>query len=337
MKKPEFALLALLVVPVLAQDPAALRGGAPEPPQSQEAPGTPAETVAQLRTAYVLGPDDQLIIRVVDIEEVPDKPFRIDMRGNINVPIVGRIHAGGLTVEQLETELVKRFGTVLQNPTVTVFLTEFRSQPVSVLGAVRIPGVHQIRGTKTLYEVLSLAGGLNPDAGASIKITRRKSAGPLPLPNAKEDATGQFEVADVTVKSVMEAKNPQDNIEILPNDVVSVPKADLVYVIGAVHKAGGFILSEKEKISILQALSLAEGLDRAAAPKDARILRPDPESDSRQEIPVNLKEILAGRSGDVSMLANDILFVPTSMAKNAFTRGLEAAVQIGTGVVIYRR
>jgi polysaccharide export outer membrane protein len=287
--------------------------------------------------AYILGPDDQLVIRVVDIEEIPDKPIRIDMRGNINLPIAGRVHAGGLTVEQLETLLVEKFGSVLQAPTVTVFVAEFRSQPVSVLGAVRTPGVHQIRGSKTLYEVLALAGGLNPDAGSSIRITRRKSAGLLPLPDATLDASGQFSVAQVTVKSVMEARNPKENIQVLPDDVVSVPKAELVYVIGAVHRSGGFVLSEKEHISVLQALSLAEGLDRLAAAKDARIMRPVPESENRQEIPVNLRDILAGKSGDVSMRANDILFVPTSGAKSALGRGLEAAIQMGTGLAIYRR
>ncbi len=216
-------------------------------------------------------------------------------------------------------------------------MSEFRSQPVSVLGSVRTPGVHQIRGRKTLFEVLSLAGGLNPDAGSSIKITRRKEAGPLPLPGTKDDASGEFQVAEVAVKSVMEARNPQENIEVLPNDVVSVPRADLVYVIGAVKKAGGFVLSEKEKISVLQALSMAEGLDKSAASKEARILRPVGDSETRLEIPVNLKEIMTGKSGDVSLLANDILFVPVNGPKNAFTRGLEAAIQIGTGVAIYRR
>lgn len=298
--------------------------------------GQPA-TTAKADPAYVLGPDDQITIRVLDIEEVPDKPFRIDMRGNINVPVIGRVHAGGLTVEQLEAELVKRFGTVLQNATVTVFLTEFRSQPVSVLGSVKTPGVHQIRGTKTLFEVLSLAGGLNPDAGSSIKITRRKSVGLLPLPGAKDDDSGNFQIAEVSVKSVMEARNPKENIEVMPNDIVSVPKAELVYVIGAVRRSGGFVLSEKEKMSVLQALSLAEGLEKTASPKSARILRPVPDTDRRDEIPVNLKEVLEGKSLDVPLLANDILFVPNSGPKSAIGRGIEAAIQVGTGVAIYRR
>ena len=301
------------------------------------APAGPSLRAQGAPAAYILGPDDQILIRVVDIEEVPDKPVRIDMRGNINLPIVGRIHAGGLTVEQLEAELVEKFAAVLQTPTATVFVAEFRSQPVSVLGAVRTPGVHQIRGRKTLFEILSLPGGLNPYPGSAIRITRRKSAGPLPLPGATDDSSGEYQVAEVSVKSVMEAQNPKENIQVLPDDVVTVAKADMVYVIGAVHRSGGFVLSEKEKISVLQALSLAEGLDKLAAAKDARIMRLVPDSDNRQEISVNLKEVLAGNSGDVSLRANDILFVPTSGAKSAFTRGIEVAIQMGTGIAIYRR
>ena len=150
-----FALFALLLVPLCAAAQTA--------------------SLAKPDPAYVLGPEDQLIIRVLDIEELPDKPFRIDMRGNLNLPIAGRVHAGGLTIEQLEAVLVDRFGKVLQHPTVTIFITEFRSQPVSVLGSVRNPGVHQIRGSKTLYEVLSLAGGQNPMPAAP---SRSRGANP---------------------------------------------------------------------------------------------------------------------------------------------------------------
>ena len=317
--------------------------GTPVPPTTDDAPNIPGPGAATVReaaadaAAYVLGPDDQIFIRVADVEEVPpDKPFRIDMRGFVTVPLLGRIHVAGISVEQLELLLVDRFRQFLHNPTVTVFIAEYRSQPVSVLGAVRTPGVLQVRGRKTLFEVLSLAGGLNPDAGNTINITRRKSAGPLALPNAADDATGEFRVGQVSVKSVMEARNPQDNIEVRPNDVVSVPKADLVYVIGAVRRSGGFVLSEKDRISVLEALSLAEGLDRNAAAKRARILRAISGSESRQEIPIDVKQVLAGRTKDVPLQANDILFIPSSAAKNAFTRALEAALQTATGVVIYR-
>ncbi len=242
-----------------------------------------SQTPAQA-PSYVLGPGDQVTIHVLDLVEIGDSPFRIDMRGNIYVPLAGRLQAAGLTVDQLEAALAERLKQYLHNPVVTASVFEFRSQPVSVLGAVNTPGVHQIRGGTSLFEVLSEAGGLKTDAGNSIKITRRREFGPIPLPGAAMDGSGQFCVAQISVKSVMEARNPQENIQIRPNDVISVPKAELVYVVGAVKRAGGFTLSEREQISVLQALSLAEGLEGVASPANAKILRPSDGEKTRTEI-----------------------------------------------------
>src|SRR5262249_33896746 len=155
--------------------------------------------------------------------------------------------------EQLETELTSRFHEYLQQPLVTVSIAEYRSQPISVLGAVNNPGVHQIRGRKTLIEVLSEAGGLKPNAGNSIKGTRRKDSGVLPLPNAAADPSGEFTVGEVNTRSLMKAENPQENIAVRPNDVITVPLADLVYVVGAVKKSGGFVLTEKSSMPVLEA------------------------------------------------------------------------------------
>lgn len=285
--------------------------------------------------SYVLGADDEVTIHVLDLDEIGAGPFRIGMLGYINVPLAGRLRAAGLTVDQLEAALAIRLKEYLQSPVVTVSVSEFRSQPISVLGAVNAPGVHQIRGRMTLFEAISEAGGLKNEAGNSIKITRRKEFGSIPLPGAAMDASGQFCVAEVSVKSVMEARNPQENILVQPNDVISVPRADLVYVVGAVKRSGGFILSEREHISVLQALSMAEGLDRAASPGKAIILRGADQA-SRKKIPIDLNKILSGKIDDVEMLANDVLFIPTSAMKSATLRGIESAIQLGTGIAIYR-
>ncbi|MCE5306142.1 MAG: polysaccharide export protein [Acidobacteriales bacterium] len=286
---------------------------------------------------YVLGPGDQLLIRAMDVDEISDKPVRIESSGLINLAMIGRLKAAGLTVEQLEADIAGRLKKFVQEPQVSVAVTEFRSQPVSLLGAVAQPGVHQLQGRKTLFEVLSLAGGLRQDAGHSIKITRLKENGPIPLPDAKSDETGRYSVASVNVKSVVEARNPRENIVVMPNDVISVPRAEMVYVVGAVKRSGGFVLQEREDMTVLQALSLAEGAERTAAAKRAKILRSAPNQSVRQEIPVNLKEILAGKAADVPMRADDILFVPSSLARSASVRAAEAAVQITTGLVIWRR
>jgi polysaccharide export outer membrane protein len=297
--------------------------------------GMAAEATAP--AGYILGPDDQITMQAPDIEEISGKPMRIDRNGDISLPLIGRVEAAGFTTGQLEVRLRDSFKRYLRKPDISVSITAYGSQPVSVLGAVQNPGVHQLQGNRDLFGVLSLAGGLRPDAGSTVKITRRLKWGRIPLPGAADDATGQFSVASIHIRSILSAAGPADNIAIQPEDVISVPKADLIYAIGAVQKAGGFVLGDQESISALQTLALAGGLERMAAPHNARILRATANSSNRIEIPLDIKKILAGTSADVPLKADDILFIPVSGTKNVALRTFEAAVQIGTGVAIYRR
>lgn len=301
-------------------------------------PGQQSGTDApEVPSSYVLGPGDQIVIQALDVEEISNNPIPIGMKGDVTLPIVGRLHAAGLTVEEFEAQLNDRLGKYLTHPQASVIVSEFASQPVSVLGAVKNPGVHQLQGRKTLAEILSLAGGTQDDAGYLVKITRRKEWGRIPLPNAREDPTGQFTVAEVDLRSIVEAKNPSANILIRPHDVISIPRAQLIYVIGQVRKPGGFVLRERESVSALQALSLAEGLDHVAAPGNARIIRSGPDPKERTEVAVDLKKILEGKAPDIPLRPEDILFVPTSNGKAAALRSVEAAIATGTGIAIWRR
>jgi polysaccharide export outer membrane protein len=286
----------------------------------------------------VLGPADNLTINVVDLDEFGEdtKPFHIDLDGSIELPLLGSIHAAGLTVDQLRAAVAAKMQKYVRSPQVTVAVSEFHSQPVSILGAVNEPGVHQLEGNKTLIAVLSLAKGLRTDAGDRIEITREKTRGLIPLPGGHLDSTGKFYTAEVSARSVMEAKNPQENIQIMPNDVISVPIAQLVYVVGCVQHAGGFPLNERQSMSVLQALSLAGGLDRTAAPRSAKVFRSIDGAAKRTELSLNVKAILSGKSGDVPLNANDVLLIPSSMSKSAALKVFEAALQTATGVAIYR-
>jgi polysaccharide export outer membrane protein len=289
---------------------------------------------------YQLGADDQIALLVPDADELNGKAFRIGATGDLDLPLVGRVHAAGLTAQQLEADLGMRLEKFLQKPEVVLAITEFRSQPISVLGAVNAPGVHQLQGRKNLYEVLSLAGGLREDAGDTVKITRKLRWGKIPLPTAKDDPSGQFSVASVSVKGILEASKPEDNIAVKPEDVISIPKANVVYVVGSVHRPGGFTMGENASLSALQVLSLAEGLDNTAAPAKARILRATTAEGALSETPIDLKKLLAGKCPDVRLGANDILFIPDSFAKSAAVRALETAIgmggQIGAGLAIYK-
>jgi polysaccharide biosynthesis/export protein len=285
---------------------------------------------------YVLGPDDQVKIWALGFEEITDKPVRVDPTGFIDIPMLGRLKAVGLTTAQLETALIEQMKKSVRQPQVSVEIVEFGSQPVSVIGAVNMPGVHQLRGRKTLAEMLSMAGGLRIDAGSSIKITRELVWGPIPLKTAAPDATGKFTTGDIKTTDLLVAKNPADNILIRPHDVITVPVAESIAVIGAVRKPGTFLLNNRPTVSALEALSLAEGLGPTPQPQNARILRPDNGGIGRKEIPVNLQKILAGKAEDIALRPNDILLVPTSMPKKAGMKAAEAVLSAAVGMAIWR-
>ena len=307
-----------------------------QPDESLNSSYTPGADGHALHS-YLLGADDTLVVQILEGGESSTQSVTVGMDGEVNLPFVGRLQVVGLTAKQLEGELEKRFKAYIRDPHVAVSVTEFRSQPISILGAVQSPGVHQLRGEKTLLEVLSLAGGTRPDAGDRIKITRRLDWGQIPLLTAKDDPTGRFSVAEVDVKRIMEAENPADNIRVMPHDVISVPRANMVYVIGQVGQSGGYILSERKTISVLEVLALAGGLAPNGKPQHARILRVQPGRDERTQIPINLQAVMNGKVEDAFLEADDILFVPRSAGKIAVKAAARAVVSIGTGIAIYRR
>ena len=293
-------------------------------------------SVANVKRDYVLGAGDQIRIQVIDMEEISDKPIQIDPDGGIDLPLVGRVQAAGLTLQALKIQLSQKLSKYISDPRITLTLTENMSRPVSVIGEVNAPGVHQLRGPSTLIEVISQAGGVKPDAGSRIVITRQSQWGPLSLPGTRRDVSGNYTTATLSLEDLLSAKTPAENIMIQPNDVISVPKGDIVYVVGDVHRSGGFPLQSHGSISLLQAVSLAEGLGPNASASHARILRPVPGNEGKpQEIPVDVKQIFAGKSADVPLYANDILFIPNSAAKTGARRAAEAILQVAMGVAIY--
>ena len=322
--------IALIAVFILAETSSG------QVPVSLGADAASAKCGGQIRSTYLLGPDDQLDISGPELTELANKPMRVDGQGDVQVPLVGRVHVAGLTVQQAEQEINGVLAKYIRRPQIAVSVAEVRSQPVSILGAVNSPGVHQVQGHKSLLEMLASAGGIRPDAGYSVKITRDLEWGCIPLPTSTLDSSGKFSVAELNLREIMQAKRPEENIQILPNDVISVRKAEMVYVIGEVRRSGGFVLGEKRSISVLQALSLAEGLGTAADTRHARILRVKREADQREELPVNLKDVLSGKKPDVALQGDDILFIPGSTGKKAALRALEAAIQTGSGLAIWR-
>jgi polysaccharide biosynthesis/export protein len=311
---------------------------------------------------YRIGPEDVLSINVFEAQEL-NREVRVSGDGEISLPLLGSVRATGLTPRELEfvlQELLHR--TYMKDPHVSVFVREMQSHPVSVMGAVRRPGVFQIRGSKTLLEVLSLAEGLADDAGETVVIMRgaaltqeQESAvdhlAPTDQPSSRAQNTGQVlavslgptgnpsvsesTVQQINLKELLESADSRNNPLVYPGDIVKVTRAGVVYVIGEVRKPGGFALKSNGNISVVQALALSEGLTHTAAKGNARIIRTDPQSGERKETPIDLGKILAGKAPDPMLEAKDIVFVPNSAAKSTLGRGAEVAAQTLTGLLVF--
>ena len=286
---------------------------------------------------YVLGPGDQIVLHVADMDDVPQGPVRIDPSGLIDLPLIGRVQAGGLTVNELHDELAGKLSKYVHDPDITINLAGMESRPVSVVGEVSNPGIHQLAGPTRLLDVVSLSGGLKPDAGPTLLVTRDQRWGKLEGSDVKLDPATGASTEAIPLDSLLKLKDPNENILMRPGDVVSVPKGELIYVVGDVKKAGGFVLSTHRTMSVMEAVSLAEGLGPDSAAGSARILRPNPNGEGDHTlIPVNVNKIFQGKEPDVKLYADDILFVPHSGFKVGSRRAIEAAIGVTTGMLIYR-
>ncbi len=307
----------------------------------QQMPGpTPAGNAplaVPVSRMYVLGPNDQLSIDVVELPEFHGKLYRVGADGTIDLPLIGNVPAAGRTLAEVKTDIEHRLRSQVRTPHVSASVTETKSRPVSVMGEVFTPGTQQMDGQRTLFDVLAGAGGLKTDAGDVVTVTRLKSEGPLGLPNAVVDPATGKSTAEVRISDLVQLRDPAVNIAMRAHDEVSVPRAHLLYVIGNVRKPGGFTLSEKRSLSALEALSLAEGFSPNAAPGSARILRATANSDTaRQQIPINLKKILSGKEEDMRLQPGDILFVPDNGKRRIAAKTAETALATISGIAIWR-
>jgi polysaccharide export outer membrane protein len=305
----------------------------------QEARGTLATSTANTQGDETrIGPEDLLNVAVFEAPEM-NSAARVSASGEISLPLLGAVHAAGLTPSELESVLKARLrGTYLKDPHVGVFVQELQSHPISVVGAVKMPGVFQIRGAKPVIEVLSMAQGLADDAGDTVLIMRGGEFSASGNSDPPEHAPSQSNsaIVEIDLKKLLDSADSSLNVPVRPGDIVKVPRAGIVYVVGEVQKPGGFVLQNNENISVLQALALAQGPTHTSAIGRSRLIRTDPLTGKRREIPMNLGKILAGKSPDAFLQPKDIVFVPNSAAKSVLYRGSEAALQTAAGVAIYR-
>jgi polysaccharide export outer membrane protein len=300
---------------------------------------------------YVIGAGDLLGIEVFDVPEL-SRDVRVSETGFVAIPLIPvRVQAGGLTQFQFQDKLAEllQVNGLVTHPQVTVTVKEQHSQPITVIGSVRTPLTIQAVHQMDLLQVLSQAGGIADDAGSKILITRKTlvtgpigNSGDLVAADAaKTMPTNQTAAAENTItidiNDLLDSGNSKYNIPLLGGDVVTVPRAGVVYAVGAVQHPGGFVMqSDRQQLTVLKILSLAGGLSTTAKPGSAVILRQPFGSQQRQQLPVDVKKILALKSEDISLRQNDILYVPDSTGKHALRRSAEVAIAIATGVAIVR-
>ena len=267
-----------------------------------------------------IAPGDLVSVDVFDTPELSAK-LRVSEKGNIDLPVSGELHVAGDTAEEAASriEATLQSQEILKHPHVSVFIQEYATQGVSVLGEVKNPGVYPNLGSHSLLDFISMAGGVTANAGKAVTVAHK---------------------SDPDHPTVIQLDNSPDlpsraGIAILPGDTIVVSRSGIVYVVGDLVKPGGFLIENNERLTVLQAVALAQGANHTAALDNTRLIRKTPAG--KQEIPVLLGKILSGKESDIRLEDGDILFVPLSKGKTALYRGLEAAVSMTTGLVIYNR
>jgi polysaccharide biosynthesis/export protein len=308
--------------PKLAVVPGALKNS--DVPRSLKNP-------SELDSDSIISPDDILDVYVMDVAEL-SRQYRVSPSGTVGLPLLASaIPAAGMTPSQFSDALGKQLhdNGLVMAPHIVVTIVSSRLKSVAITGSVKMPQIYPVFGRTTLLDVLSQAQGLTDDASNVAMISRGKLG---------EQATGQT-IQTVNLKNLLQTASAAANVEVYPGDRVTVPRAGIVYVVGAVNKPGGFVIKETDDgMTVLQALAMAEDAKSTAVRNNSMIIRADSSApDGHKQIPVNLNLILAGKASDPMLHADDILFVPDSTAKKAFRRGIEAALQTATMLAIYAR
>jgi polysaccharide export outer membrane protein len=287
----------------------------------------------------IIGPNDALTIYVRGVDDL-SKPWRVDPNGLLTLPLVGTLQAAGKTVDRFELDLAAKLKEFVINPEVTVSIADLQSQPVTVTGAVVAPGVQQLEERKSLLSVLMQAGGPK-DAGPTLTITRRADVGAIPISGAREEKDGQYSVATLNLKDVMDASTPAANLIVRPQDVISVslqpPQAAprLVQIIGEVTKPGAVELVHQQSVSLMQALAAAGGPTHIASTGKTVIMHVNVDGRRTEVAQIDLKKVMEGKVKDIELVGGDIVVVPTSQFKNYLEIGAKAAVTSG-GYVLTR-
>lgn len=333
-------ILGLFVVPTWAQNP----------------PVRPAANPAE-DDSYRIGPGDLIDVRVFGHPEM-GRETRVSNQGTIRLPFLDDIQVACMTETQVSMQIIEKYRKYLRDPQIDVFVKEYKSQPVAVIGSVATPGRFQLQRRVRLLELLTFSGGPNLNSGGVVHVIRGSApdfcemknsggaiapvAGVLPLEKAPavtsesgipvhEDpliaaAQDQGVLMTYNIKDVLLGL-PESNPFIRPGDIISVPETDQVFVTGMVVKPGP--ISVRTQVTLMQALGMAGGFMPDAARNRVRVVRQDPATKNREEFIFNVDQIRQKKAEDIVLQPNDVVDVPGSLAKNV-GRGL---IAVGVGMV----
>jgi len=282
------------------------------PVASAPAPMTPSPSAESL----LIGPGDLLRITFLREPEL-DQHVRVLDAGDVALTLAGNVPVQGLTPADAALRIADRYreGNFLLHPEVSVFIEEYATQTVTIVGQVAHPGAIRLTAPRTLIDVISLAGGLTEYADRHIVVEHAKDGERIRvfLPNRADDALN----ADILVR---------------PGDIVIVPKAGIVYVLGDVGRPGGYVMQYDSRLTVLQAIALAAGASKTASEKKVRLVRNI--DGITQSVDLPLRDMERGRDPDVPLEANDILYVPFSVMKN-ISLGIAGITAAASSALIY--
>jgi polysaccharide biosynthesis/export protein len=290
------------------------------PDATKPSESKPADKSDEQQTAATqLGAGDLVEVSVYGVPELTTKA-RVSNSGDLYLPLIDYVHVGDLSLEEAQKLIEKRLddGGFVKNPHVTIFISDYSSQGVTLLGEVGKPGIYPVLGDRRLFDLFSAAGGLTERASRTVSITRRNDPDKPQIIHLARNLTD----------------SPESNVDVQPGDTIEIFRAPIVYIVGDVGRPSG-LLVDSGSLTVLQAIALAGGANRTAKLNDTRIIRKGAGPNGMTETIVPLKKMLQAKAPDVPLQANDILFVPVSGAKVAAARGIETALALTTALTIY--
>ena len=288
--------------------------------QAKPAEIKPTDKADEPQTSSIkLGPGDLVEVSVYGVPELTTKA-RVSNDGDLYLPLIDYVHVGDLSLEESQKLIEKRLddGGFVKTPHVTIFVNEYASQGVTLMGEIGKPGIYPVLGDRRLFDVFSAAGGLTERASRTVSITRRSH------PEKPEIISLSRNLTD----------KPETNVEVHPGDTIEIFRAPIVYIVGDVGRPSG-LLVDNGSLTVLQAVALAGGPNRTAKLNGTRIIRKSSGPNGMTETVVPLKKMLRAQAPDIPLEANDILFIPVSGTKVATARAVETAMALTTAVAIY--